>query len=628
MWARRAANTDLGETFTMSPLIFEDLILIGPAGSENGISGWVGAFRLSDGTPVWRFETVPGAKEKGNKSWGNPNNIPLGGGSVWTPFSLDPVTGQLYVAVTNPAPDLPGDQRPGDNLYTNSMVVLDVHTGKLLWHKQMVANDSHDYDLTQVSPLFTASIQGHMSSLVATVGKDGMMRVVDRNSREVIHEAAVTTVENSQTPVTTKGVHACPGVLGGVEWNGPAYNPGTNMLYVGAVDWCSTFKSAEVVKRNPGRGYMGGTVQSGQDFARMDHGCRCVDWHGALEVPIAATGSWCCDHHVGRRGFRRRAHRQLRRVRCALRRRVVPFQYRRAHRCRNCDLRARRQAIRGGDVGPPVTILDGSISRCADDVLARIAVAVMRLPIALILATLCRAQNNPLASDSQAAETGRWMFRIFCSPCHGIHAEGGRGPDLTLGTYSAGDRDGDLFRAISRGVPGSEMPGYAGRIEDDGIWRLVSYIRSVARHEAGNIPGDAAAGEKVFWGKGGCGQCHRVGAKGDSIGPDLSSAGRRRSLTYLRSSILTPDGDVTPGSSTITVVKRDGTKIVGVEKSFDNFSAQLMDLSGRYYSFLREDVTSMTRESRSLMPSTYGKVLSENEINDLLAYLNSLRGGR
>src|SRR5579883_269242 len=192
IWARRAANTDLGETFTMSPLIFEDLIVIGPAGSENGISGWVGAFKFSDGTPVWRFETVPGAKKKGDKSWGNPNDILLGGGSVWTPFTLDPKTGELYVAVTNPAPDLPGDQRPGDNLYTNSMVVLDVHTGKLLWHKQMVVNDSHDYDLTQVSPLFTASIAGHPSSLVATVGKDGVMRTVDRNSREIIHKASVT----------------------------------------------------------------------------------------------------------------------------------------------------------------------------------------------------------------------------------------------------------------------------------------------------------------------------------------------------------------------------------------------------------------------------------------------------
>ena len=262
IWARRAADTSLGETFVMAPMVFEDLIVIGPAGSENGISGWVGAFKFSDGTPVWHFDTVPGAKKKGDPSWGNPNDIPLGGGSVWTPFTLDPKTGELYVAVTNPAPDLPEDQRPGDNLYTNSMVVLDVHTGKLLWHRQMVANDSHDYDLTQVSPLFTSTVGGHSSSLVATVGKDGVMRTVDRNSREIVYKASVTTVENSEIPVTPKGVHACPGVLGGVEWNGPAYNPATNMLYVGAVDWCATFKSAEVVKRIAGRGYMGGTVQS------------------------------------------------------------------------------------------------------------------------------------------------------------------------------------------------------------------------------------------------------------------------------------------------------------------------------------------------------------------------------
>jgi alcohol dehydrogenase (cytochrome c) len=262
IWARRAANTELGETFTMAPVIFDDLILIGPAGSENGISGWVGAFKFSDGTPVWKFETVPGAHEKGNKSWGNPNNIPLGGGSVWTPFSLDPAAGELFVAVTNPAPDLPGDQRPGDNLYTNSMVVLDVRTGKLKWHRQMVANDSHDYDLTQVSPLYSATVQGHTASMVATVGKDGVMRTVDRNSREVINKTNITTVENNETPVNTKGVHACPGTLGGVEWNGPAYNPATNMLYVGAVDWCATFKEAEEVKRVPGRMYMGGTVQS------------------------------------------------------------------------------------------------------------------------------------------------------------------------------------------------------------------------------------------------------------------------------------------------------------------------------------------------------------------------------
>lgn len=248
-----------------------------------------------------------------------------------------------------------------------------------------------------------------------------------------------------------------------------------------------------------------------------------------------------------------------------------------------------------------------------------------RFMIVLFLGMLCRAQTNPFASDPQAAETGRWNFRIICSPCHGIHADGGRGPDLTLGTYSAGDTDADLFRVIARGVPGSEMAGYSGRVEDEGIWRLVSYIRSVAKHDTSAPSGNAAAGEKIFWSKGNCGACHRVAARGVGIGPDLTRVGRQRSTAYLRASVLTPDADITSGFNTVTVVTRDGKKIQGVEKSYDTFSAQLIDLSGKYYSFLREDVTSMTREPKSLMPS-YSKQLSENEMNDLLAYLSSLRG--
>jgi cytochrome c oxidase cbb3-type subunit III len=241
------------------------------------------------------------------------------------------------------------------------------------------------------------------------------------------------------------------------------------------------------------------------------------------------------------------------------------------------------------------------------------------LQIAVLFASICSAQD--------AAETGRWTFRILCAPCHGIHADGGRGPDLTLGTYNAGDQDADLLRVISRGVPGTEMAGYAGRVTDDELKQLVAYIRSVG-HAQTAVKGNAAAGEQLFWNKGACGQCHRVGTKGSSLGPDLTRVGRQRSIAYLTASLLKPDADVTPGYATVTVVTRDGKKIVGVERNFDNFSAQFVDLSGKYYSFLREDVTSMTREPRSLMPSTYGKLLSETEVNDLIAYLNSLRGAR
>jgi putative heme-binding domain-containing protein len=141
------------------------------------------------------------------------------------------------------------------------------------------------------------------------------------------------------------------------------------------------------------------------------------------------------------------------------------------------------------------------------------------------------------------------------------------------------------------------------------------------------VEGDAKAGEAIFWGKGGCGGCHQVGIKGESIGPNLTRVGRQRSLAYLRASVLRPSEDLAPGYSTITVVLRDGRKITGVEKSVDNFSAQFMDLSGKYYSFLREDVTSIQQESRSLMPS-YEKALTPGELTNLLAYLSSLRGAQ
>jgi len=156
LWARQVADPWLGETFTMPPMVYENMILIGPAGSENAISGWVGAFSIHDGEELWKFQTVPEATAGGGETWGNPENIPLGGGAVWTPLSMDLELGELYAAVTNPAPDLPAYLRPGENLYTNNIIALDVRTGELNWHKALVPNDDHDWDLTQVSPVLKA----------------------------------------------------------------------------------------------------------------------------------------------------------------------------------------------------------------------------------------------------------------------------------------------------------------------------------------------------------------------------------------------------------------------------------------------------------------------------------------
>jgi alcohol dehydrogenase (cytochrome c) len=282
LWARQIAKPAEGETFTMAPMLFEDLVLIGPAGSENNVQGWVGAFKAADGSPVWRFNTVPKQGEPGFESWKNPKGIPMGGGSVWTAFALDTENGDLHIAVTNPAPDLPVHLRQGDNLYTNSIVVLDARTGKLRWHRQLVPNDSHDWDVTHATPMFSAPINGVTRRLVATAGKDGMLRVLDRETHRVVHETAVTTRENAETPVITTPLRVCPGVLGGSQWNGPAYNPGTNLLYVPAVDWCTTFSAFEQVRYIPGKLYMGGKTD-------MDPPAKSQGWVTAVDASTGAV---------------------------------------------------------------------------------------------------------------------------------------------------------------------------------------------------------------------------------------------------------------------------------------------------------------------------------------------------
>lgn len=267
LWARQVADPWLGETFTMAPMIFEDLVLIGPAGSENAISGWVAAFSIADGELIWKFLTVPEAAAGGGESWGNPNNIPLGGGAIWTPLSMDLEKEELYVAVTNPAPDFPAFLRPGENLYTNCIVALDVRTGELRWYRSIVPNDDHDWDLTQVSPVLKQGTDNVSADLIATVGKDGILRTLNSDSHEPLYETPVTTIENYDVPVTEEGVHACPGVNGGVLWSGPAYYPDDNLIITPAVDYCNVFIADPDPQFIPGQLYMGGGMQRDEEMS-------------------------------------------------------------------------------------------------------------------------------------------------------------------------------------------------------------------------------------------------------------------------------------------------------------------------------------------------------------------------
>jgi alcohol dehydrogenase (cytochrome c) len=226
-------------------MIYNDLVIIGPAGAELGVKGWIGAFKLATGELVWKFNTVPEDGEPGADTWPNKQARDNGGGAVWGSLTLDTETGRLYVPVSNPTPDWEDGTRPGDNLYTCSMVVLDVKTGKYIWHYQLTPHDTHDYDMTQASPLFTTEINGRKRDIVIAVGKEGVLHAFDRRAKEVLYKTDVTTRQNTHIPwiaidKTKNGERVCPGAIGGVQWNGPAFSPQTNTLYVNAVDWCAS----------------------------------------------------------------------------------------------------------------------------------------------------------------------------------------------------------------------------------------------------------------------------------------------------------------------------------------------------------------------------------------------------
>jgi alcohol dehydrogenase (cytochrome c) len=249
LWVRDVSGDPQngGGGFNMAPILYDDLVLIAPAGSELDVKGWIGAFKLSTGEPVWRFNTIPDDNEPGAETWPSHAAREHGGGAVWGSLGLDVAKGQLFLPVSNPTPDFNGDARKGDNLYTCALVVLDVRTGKLIWYYQVTPHDTHDYDLTQAIPLFTAKVNGKMRNLVVAAGKEGTVHVLDRDTHEHLYAVPVTTRQNTDKPwiaidTTAGGERVCPGAIGGVQWNGPAYNPMTNMLYVDAADFCAITK--------------------------------------------------------------------------------------------------------------------------------------------------------------------------------------------------------------------------------------------------------------------------------------------------------------------------------------------------------------------------------------------------
>jgi cytochrome c oxidase cbb3-type subunit 3 len=245
--------------------------------------------------------------------------------------------------------------------------------------------------------------------------------------------------------------------------------------------------------------------------------------------------------------------------------------------------------------------------------------------------------TSPIAGHAAAIQEGASLFRPNCSPCHGVNAQGGgRGPDLTSGRWVHGSTDAEIFATITRGVPGTEMP--ANTFEDSETWALVAYLRSLAPAKSVTVTGDRVKGEKIFTETAGCSTCHMVRGHGGALGPDLSRVGEARSAAYLIDSIRDPNSELSSGMldpnnhyglpliyDTVTVVTASGDKIVGVAKNEDTFSIQLLDTHQQLQFFLKKDLKQITHERKSLMPAYSEQMLSPADLQDLVAYLESLR---
>lgn len=230
--------------------------------------------------------------------------------------------------------------------------------------------------------------------------------------------------------------------------------------------------------------------------------------------------------------------------------------------------------------------------------------------------------SNPYTSADDVAAGGR-IYRSHCAVCHGLEGKGGRGTDLTTGMFRRGSNDDDIYKTVSEGIPGTEMPGtfFNGRQ----LWQIVAYVRSLSEGRAAEqAKGDPVKGLAVYNAKG-CGGCHLVNGEGGRMGPDLSFIGARRSLGHLQIAVKQPNANVLPQHWLVRAATRDGKKITGRRMNEDTFSVQLLDSSERLVSLRKADLAQLEIDRNSGMPAYEGQ-FQNSEFDDLIAYLASLRG--
>jgi alcohol dehydrogenase (cytochrome c) len=266
LWNIAVADSAHAYSITLAPLVVKDKVIVGVGGAEYGIRGFIAAYEPRTGKELWRFYTIPGPGEPGGETWSG-EAWQHGGGSVWVTGSYDPALNLMYWGVGNPGPDWNPDQRPGDNLYTDSVVALDPDTGTLKWHYQFTPNDGYDYDSVQVPVLADMVWRGRPAKVMLWANRNGFFYVLDRETGRFLSGTPFVKVnwasgfDEGGRPIQTPqppGSPTWPGNQGGTNWYSPSYSPRTELFYVSAWENYATIYRKETVEFVPGRNFAGG----------------------------------------------------------------------------------------------------------------------------------------------------------------------------------------------------------------------------------------------------------------------------------------------------------------------------------------------------------------------------------
>jgi putative heme-binding domain-containing protein len=252
-----------------------------------------------------------------------------------------------------------------------------------------------------------------------------------------------------------------------------------------------------------------------------------------------------------------------------------------------------------------------------------LTVAVLSILAAISVSAQNAPAANPLAGNADAIRFGTGLYRARCADCHGMDARGVRAPDLTQ-VWVSGRTDDGLFKTVKDGVPGTEMPANP-RMFDHEIWQVLAYLRTLAASTPNDPPkGNAENGQRIF--RAMCAGCHRVNGTGGRLGPELSRVGAARTRDMMVRQIRGATEDFRPGYEPVTLTSSDGQAIHGVKKNEDSFSVQIMDTRERIQGYEKEKMKNVANDTKSAMPAFGPDRLNESDLDDVIRYMQTLRG--